>query len=243
MVDTILIGTVHVDHKGHERLEKMLNHLRPSIVCLEHTPKTATNGWKMHQDLMKKWAETPWHKIYTPEQIARVKSELMSTDYEDWVPKVYKNGSPAIRLMCLDKELTPELSGSLSYQEQLWVTQQMAEGKSMSDLLTPVDMSITDFAERGSEEEHKRYVDNEYEKTSPTEFISRYGYELFRIAVLERDRNFAKQIQELRNENPDRTILATLGNMHIFGDYAGSTYDLLSGINPKRFKLKEADTL
>ena len=121
--------------------------------------------------------------------------------------------------------------------------QQMSEGKSMGDLLTPVDANITDFVERGSEEEHQRYVDNTYDKTSPAEFISSYGYEIFRMAVLERDRNFAKQIKELRDENPERIIVATLGNMHIFGDYAGSTYDLLSGLNPKRFKLKEADSL
>jgi pheromone shutdown protein TraB len=241
MAEIILAGTVHVDHKGPERLETALTHYKPSLVCLESTPEGATKGWTGHLDLQKKWEETPWHRIYTPEQIARVKLELMSSYYESWVLKVYKNGSPDIRLFCIDRELTDQMNGVLDYKQKMWILQQLASGKTIQDLLTPVDISIKDFVEKGNAEEHQEYVDNEYDKTDANEFISRYGEGLFKVAILERDKNFAKKIRKIYVDNPDKVIVAILGNMHIFGNYEGSTYDLLSDLNPKRLKLKDAD--
>ena len=243
MSNIVLVGTVHIDHKGPERLEGTLQHYKPGIVCLEQTPKGATKGWRGHLDLVKKWEDIPWSRLYSPEQIERVRLEFMSSYYESWVPKVYKNGSPDITLYCIDQELTDEMNGSLDLNERLWVMRELASGRTIQDLVTPVDVSIQDFVEKGSVQEHQAHVDREYDRTDPNVFISRYGEGLFRVAVLDRDKRFAEQIRKIHGDNPDKTLVATLGNMHIFGNYDGNTYNLLSDLSPTRLKLRDADYL
>jgi pheromone shutdown protein TraB len=241
MSNIVLVGTVHIDHKGPERLGRTLQYFKPKIVCLEQTPKGATKGWRGHLDLVKKWGEIPWSRLYSPEQIEKVKLEFMASYYESWVPKVYKNGSPDITLYCIDRELTDEMNGSLDYNQKLWLIGELASGRTIQDLVTPVDVNIQDFVERGSVQEYQALVDREYDKTDPHDFISMYGEELFRVAVLDRDKRFAEQIRKIHRDNPDKTLVATLGNMHIFGNYEGNTYSLLSDLSPTRTKLKDVD--
>ncbi|MDP1696061.1 MAG: hypothetical protein Q8L29_04050 [archaeon] len=243
MGNIILVGSVHNDLKGPERLERVLNYYKPSIVGLEQTPQGATRGWQVHLDLQKKLETIPFQKLYTPEQIARLKLMFNSSYFEEWVPKVYKNGSPDIRLYCLDKELDEGVGNSMSAAEQTWLRQQLASGKTMADLLTPMDMDIKDFIDRGSVEEYQRDVDSRYDRVASNDFISRYGSELFRICVLERDERIAAQIRNIHIANPEKVFLVTLGNSHIFGDYSRNTYDLVSDLSPTRMKLKEADKL
>jgi hypothetical protein len=243
MAEIILIGTTHIDHKGPERLEKMLTMFRPGIICLEDSQKGASSSWRSHLEAMRIWTETPWDLIYTPEQIARVKSELISSSYESWVPKIYKNGSGDIRLFCMGNELDEELSKDpqLDSKAREWIARQLASGKRISDLITPIEMSIKDFVKNGSEEAHQAYVDSKYDETSIKETVEMYGEILFRKMSVDRDKKFARIIRELGQEHPEKVILAQIGNMHLFGDYAESTYNLLKDLNPQRYKLKDAD--
>lgn len=243
MSNIILVGTVHIDHKGPERLEKTLQQYGPEIICLEQTPKVATEGWRGHLDLVKKLEDIPWDRLYSPEQIERVRLELMSSYYESWVPKVYKNGSSDITLYCIDQDLTDEMNGSLDLNQRLWIIRELASGRTIQDLITPVDANIQDFVEKGSVQEHQAHVDREYDKTDPNEFISIYGERLFRVAFLDRDKRFAEQIRKIHGDNSNKTLVATLGNMHVFGEYDGNTYNLLSDLNPIRLKLRDADNL
>jgi hypothetical protein len=243
MANIILVGSVHNDLKGPERLEKVLNHFRPSIVGLEQTPQGATRGWQGHLDLKRKIETIPFQKLYAPEQIARLKLMFNSSYFEEWVPKVYKNGSSDIKLYCLDKELDEAVGNSMSVAEQTWLRQQLASGKTMADLLTLMDMDIKDFIERGSVEEYQRDIDSRYDKVASSDFISRYGKELFRVCVLERDERIAAQIRNIHIANPEKVFLVTLGNSHIFVDYSGTTYNLIQDLNPQRLKLREADNI
>lgn len=243
MEKIILVGSVHNDLKGPERLQRALAHYKPTLVGLEQTPQGATRGWQGHLDLKRKIETIPFQKLYTPEQIARLKLMFNSSYFEEWVPKVYKNGSSDIKLYCLDKELDEAVGNSMSVAEQTWLRQQLASGKTMADLLTPMDMDIKDFIERGSVEEYQRDIDSRYDQIASNDFISRYGKELFRQVVIERDVRFAEQIRKIHTENLDKTLLATLGNSHIFGDYAENTYNLLLDLKPKRLKLRDIDAL
>ncbi len=245
----ILVGTVHIDHKGPERLEKVLAHFKPDIIHVESTPVGATKDWRLHQYLInfvKDLEQKPWHLLYTPEQMARLKSALLSDGYESWVPKVYKNGSPDIDIYCIGRELTKELNDAQDSKHGQWVMQQLAAGKTIQELLISegidsTGLNIKDFVENGSEETHQKYVDETYDNTSTREFISKFGCDLFREGVLENDKLFAEKIRKRNEKSPDKRILVVLGSQHFFGEYSGSTYDLLSDLNPKRLKLKEAD--
>lgn len=243
MGNIALVGTVHVDHKGHVRLEKALQHYRPSIVCLEQTPQGATRGWREHLDLVQKLKEIPLEEVFSPEQIERVELEFMSSYYEQWVPKVYKNGSPDITLYCIDRDFSGEFHASVDATLKAWVMRELANGKTIQDLMTPVDADIMGFVKDGSIEEHQFHVDREYDNVDTNELVSRYGQAFFNTVVLERDRRFAEQIRKIHGDNPSKSLVAVLGNSHVFGNYAGSTYNLLSDLNPTRMKLKDADRL
>ncbi|MBT5022463.1 hypothetical protein HOK51_09135 [Candidatus Woesearchaeota archaeon] len=49
----ILIGTMHIDPKGEERLEKMLNHVKPDIITLESSPARREYSRKVIDELRK----------------------------------------------------------------------------------------------------------------------------------------------------------------------------------------------
>lgn len=244
MSNLVLIGTCHVDMKGPERLEKALTQYMPNIICLEQTPKGATESWKSHVDSMKKLQDIPLHHIYSPEQIERVKLKVISHGYEQWVPKIYKNNSPnPVTLYCIDRELNDELSEALDVKNRMFCMQQLASGRNIQDLITPADTDIRDFVEKGSAKEHQNWVDREYDVTDPNRFIDRFGKDLFRICVVERDQLFSRQIRKIHEAEPHKIVVALLGNQHLFSTYGENTYDLLSDLKPTRLKLKEMDNL
>lgn len=241
MANIILIGSVHNDLKGPERLEKILSRFRPALVGLEQTPEGATKSWQSHLDLKKKLETIPCQKLYTSEQIARLELIFNSSYFEGWVPKVYKNGSTDIRLYCFDKALDEQVSQAMNTAEQSWLKQQLANGKTLADILTPRDMDIKDFVDRGSVEEYQADVDSCYDEVAQDDFLACYGQELFQVVVLERDKRFAEQIRKIHLTNPEKVFLITLGNSHVFGDYSENTYELLRDLNPTRIKLRDAD--
>ena len=240
MTNITLIGTVHIDHKGHERLAKALDHHRPDIICLEETPLGATKGWKTHLEMMEKLKNTPWHRIYSQEQIERVKIELLSSFYEPWVPKNYKNIKSDTKLYCIDDnvEILNPLMGSTQSD---WLMQQLRAGKTIKQLITPADISIADFVKNGSVEEHQAYVDSIYDGNHEAELIQKYGREIFDLIVVKRDQLFASKIRTVHEKNPDKKIVTIVGAGHLFSGYGSNTYDLLADLNPMRVKLKEFD--
>ena len=191
-----LIGTHHADHKGPERLKKILHQIRPSIICLEQTPRGATETWNSYLDRLRTWQTTPWHRLYNNEQIERARIEILSIGYEMWVPKEYKNGSEQIRLFCIEKELDPKLDETCKKKEMDFFNKELSEGKKREDLLTAIDIDIKDFIERGSKEEHQKAVDKQYEEDNINKFIEIYGIDLFQSIILERDQHFAARIHK-----------------------------------------------
>ena len=90
MADTILVGTIHTDLKGPERLEKILNHFKPEIVCLEATPQFATQIVRNREFYMASFEMIPPFIIEAHQQMKRLKLVMNCSGYEIWVPKVYK---------------------------------------------------------------------------------------------------------------------------------------------------------
>ena len=241
MSNIILIGSVHHDLKGPERLEKMLNRFTPDLVGLEQTPEGATRGWQDHLDLKKQLGELPFKRFYNYEQMERLRLMFNSAYFEDWIPKVYKNKSSSVKLYCLDKQLDESVDKSMSIAEDMWLNSQLASGKKVEELRTPMDMNMQEFIEQGSIVGHQKCVDLKYDQQDIGDFISIYRSELFKTCVLERDERFASQIRKIHSNNSEKVMLVTLGNMHIFGDYIGNTYSLIQDLNPQKFRLKDAD--
>lgn len=241
MVNLTLIGTVHEDFRGPERLEKMLKHLGPKTLCLEATQKTASIDSKRHQKLMEQFAQTPYHLKYSPEQVERARAFLNNWGYEVWIPKQYKNGSSNVRLYCLGIDVNQALQ-EMDLRGNMWIAQQLASGKPIESLELPKEIDFKEFVEGGSLDDYQRGIDLAYDETSVNRQKTIFGGGVFNLLATERDKHFASKIRDIVIETPDVSVVAILGNMHLYGDY-NNTYNMLTDLNPSRVKLKEADVL
>lgn len=248
MAEIVLVGTNHYDHKGPERLERVLNHYNPNIICLEATPEFATEEWKEHLLLMDNFDQKPLrflpnHRVYSPEQIERARLEFKARGYELWIPRTYKNKFPETKLYCIDIN-SDEADELLRQRVRAHVEAELKRGKTIEQAIAIHKVSeVVNFIEEGSVEKHQEYVDQSYDNKKLEDEITKYGEDLFRILVSGRDDIFAERIRILAEQNPEKRIIAVHGANHIFRVYGFNVYDRLSDLKPKRMKLKEADNL
>jgi hypothetical protein len=240
MAETILIGTIHTDLKGPERLEKILNHFKPEIVCLEATPQFATKIVRNREFYMASFEMLPSFMIEAHQEIKRMKLVMNSSGYEIWVPKVYKNRSEGVSLYCIDSIDENEMETAA----HIWENKQKLEGKNPKEIIGKDKMDPMEFIKSGSIIEHQRKMDEEYNKTPELESLSEVmGQSVATKITTKRDFSFANRIRTARANHPDKTVMAVMGMWHIFGEYPGSTYELISDLGPQRFKLNYADRL
>lgn len=226
MTDTILVATQHKDTLGPKRLEKMFDFLKPEIICLETTPSGAKLMIGEHQ------INSGLFKMNSPELAKKWELQIaknLSSKYEVWVPEEYIKQHRGVFISYIDIRGDVELAKKFMDARKLYAHQH-------PDNLPP--KKATSLAE------YQKQIDQYYLRDNCFEALLKVcGRELAEKISEERDNNFAKQITELRQKNPEKTIVALLGQGHVYGDYSGNTYNLLQEINPTRFKLIEADEL
>lgn len=247
MADTILVGTIHTDLKGPERLEKILDHFQPKIVCLEATPQFATKIVRNRDYYMASFEMIPRFIMEAHQQIKKIKLVMNSSGYEIWVPKIYKNRSEGVSLYCIDhmdEAATSDLLKEMEVASQIWKDRQILAGKNPREEIGKDKFDRMEFVERGSIEEYQKEMDKEYSKTPELGALSDVmGESVAQKITTQRDVSFANRIRTARSNHPDKTIMAVMGMGHIFGEYSGSTYELISDLGPQRFKLNYADKL
>lgn len=238
----ILVGSVHIDPNGPKRLERMLEYFKPEVICLEATQQSADEAMQAHnlsslqiEQLIQQFP------FFEEDYKKRIELVISCAGYEVWVPKTYKNNSPPI-LRYIDKDIT-DLIKDIEFIESIKAIEQFEKSKADSGFYAE-NMTIEEFVFNCSEKEFGQRVDDMYDNTQFfLRLLKKFGQYRINKLANERDENFAKQINAIRQENPQKSIMAVLGAGHIFGEYPGNTYDLLSELNPQRIKLKEADKL
>jgi hypothetical protein len=106
-----------------------------------------------------------------------------------------------------------------------------------------VDLNPKDFVLSGSIEEYQRAIDNLYDNDDSEGLRTICGEELSRKIALSRNEIFAHNIRRAREIHGEGIIVAIMGKGHLFDNHYLNVYDMLSDLNPKRMKLKEADSL
>lgn len=237
MAKIVLIGTRHTDYKGAERLEKILKQYQPGIICLEWTPKEATEVWRNHCESVKKFNSIPLGEKYSQQQIEIIKKALFVVGYTVWVPKEYKNGS-VVELFCIDRN-----NGTLQEELETKARDFLRNGGDPKELDEPGFEKIESLIEEGFENAQAR-IDALYRSDEVySKLVKIYGKKLADKVTRERDIHFGADIDRLATRNPDKTIAVVIGTGHIFGDYFPNLFDLLSQYNPERIRLVDADLI
>jgi hypothetical protein len=242
MSNLILIGCVNSDLMGPKRLERILNHYKPSIVGLEQTPKSATKAWQDHLDLIQRFKDSNTDKSYSPEQIERLNLIVNYLHFETWVPKTYKAGSKDIALYPLEIELPCEVIQTVPESFRKKIQAELDQGRSWRDILNPIKINAEYFVRSGSIDAHQEKVNQEYENSSHP-LLLEGNDNLLVSCLLERYNLLSQAIRNVHTTAPNRVMLAVLENSSVFGEYPKNIFNQLIDLDPQRMRLSEADTL
>lgn len=255
MAEILLVGTVHNDIRGSERLEKIIDSFNPDFISVEITPLTALHRLRSRQKTEK--------FISDPFKIARAMKKLekqFSTQsdalkfriynpeldaYELFVP--YKHRQKTGIRVGLDDD--PEIIKKLETEEESVITQ-----------IKPIDLD--QIGTPGTKQYSDR-MDHLYKLPAAEAYyvIALYSGLTSNQAADNADHiakfleasddinhqrdKFAEQRIRKHAEKYDR-ILRVSGLYHVFqesDDRSDNLFQLLSDLNPKRMKLIEADSL
>lgn len=218
---TALIGTSHLDLDGYDRLKKLLNHLKPSVIGIEETRedfeetsnlvRALSNPQVFEQTLKNTQRQFPNANPDT------LKLWLSSTNYENRAISEY-SVSKGIPIIYCDN---PEELVKVDFESEASIPK------------SSLNQGIEEFL-RLSPKEAKLDISQEY---SLTEYPVKDCVEL--VAFYQARDKFTEQTLRVQKGN----VVYVCGLDHIFGDYHPNLFDRLSDINPKRMKLSEADKL
>jgi len=216
-----LIGTSHLDLDGYDRLRKLFDHLRPSMIGVEETRedfeetsnlvRTLSNPQILEQTLNNARRQFPNANQDT------LKLWLSSTNYENRAIGEYST-SEGIPIIYCDN---PKELAKIDFE---------GEARKPNSLL---NHGIEAFL-RLSPEEARSDISREY---SQIEYPVKDCAKL--VDFYQARDQFTEQV--LKEQTGDMVYVCGLD--HIFGDYHPNLFDRLSYTNPKRMKLSEADKL
>lgn len=234
MPEVILIGTVHNDPKGPERLERMLSSLRPTVLTVEYSriadEKIAT--------LMGELAKTPrvislfkrlFERFGGADQFMDFFSVAKET-FEYGIAQEYAEKN-TIPLHSIDNiELNGEEIGKemVDILEKLTASQDTLNSTTKSALCDSVYLEAYDIINGlGSRQTEEEMLD-----------LSR-----MKFGVGARDGHMEKRIREILAMSPPDSRLAHIGGLaHIYDDKRGETlYSRIKDLNPRRVLIYEVE--
>jgi hypothetical protein len=236
MSNIVLVGTVHSDFRGPERLMKILNFYRNPLITLESTVKDAEEARSKHSQHKKsiedKIMASPG--VFSESQIFALRAYVNSMSYESNTPYAFQEKKSDSLIFPIGVTIE-NLDKWMDYKVQQYI----ASGGDISKLTGLNDPSIQDLLNNGLDI-HQKAIDETY-KEDDCSFMKNIMGEIFPYLANKRDELFAKQIKELEQQHPERAIVGIFGTMHIFGNYEGNLYEQLDDLKPTRIKLIEAD--
>ena len=236
MTNITLVGTVHSDFKGPERLRKILRFYRDPVIALESTPEDAQEAKekivghrRLIEDTIKKNKG-----MFTEEQIASLRAYVNSYVYESNIPYDFQKQNQDALVVSVGVVVE-----NLDKWMEVKVSEYISSGGDVSRLTGMNNPTIEDLLANGIEV-YQRAIDQAYAQDG-SGFMKELMGEIFPYLTDKRDKIFAERIRELRKEHSEREVVGIFGNMHVFGKYERNLYEQLSDLNPTRVRLNEAD--
>jgi len=231
-----LVGTIHWDLKGPQRLRKFLSFARPSSICLESSDelvkktledrviiKSEIEKQKRFNEKMSRMYKTIGRQEGDEEESAL---KLIETNgYETWVSYEHQQAYPDTIIKPVHDHLVL-LSGQEIYKKGLG-----EENIDSQENLTPQDLI------KMQEIFDKQYIEpDNFEGLNPEEV--QYVLEFARKC----DNQMEPKVREVVNNNSNGTIVFVCGKRHFFGDYQNNLYDRLKDFSPHRLRLSDIDS-
>jgi|GEM_PF-4919366 len=235
MSNLILIGTCHHDTKGPERLERLLNACRPSVICLEATPLLATAAMHLHRKMMGKLETLSQVPLLSVMDREIVRKQARAVCYEIWVPKVYKQRHPATKLYYIEQEEAIQKLVSMEEKKHEKKEKVSSSSPSLADIHRLMN-SVSSHHKESISITESLYDIEEVQSMNAT-----HGDEFYKTCIVQRDAYFAQQLRKIYEPEQQGNVVAILGNLHFYAKGGKNTYDLLLELHPTRIKLKEAD--
>jgi len=216
-----LIGTSHLDLDSYDKLRKLFNHFKPSVIGIEETKEDFEDTSNLIRTLAKpqvfEQALKNAQRQFPSANLDTLKLWLSSTNYENRAISEYSI-SKEIPIIYCDNP-----------QELVKVDFEGEAKKSKSSLNRGIETFL-----RLSPENARLDIRQEY---SLTEYPVKDCADL--LAFYQARDQYTEQILRVQIGN----VVYVCGLDHIFGDYYPNLFDRLSDLNPQRMKSSEADKL
>lgn len=244
MTNLYLVGTIHVDPKGPERLEKFLDFTRPSAICVEASERSYRETVETIPMLQRDAAQLQnWLRIHRsfgmmsvplPQEILDLPpgpqdilvSILKTAGFEDGVPHNFQREYSRV-------EIIPQIDeATASDGQDLWrEILQPEKGSVLSPGLKAI-LGLADDIGGFSQRVDKQYfVENEYEGAS---LLRRLGG-----VVSDMNGQYGPGIRRAVQQFQDKTVVVVGGVDHFYGHV--NVFDKLRDFNPHRLRLCEVD--
>lgn len=236
MTRLYLIGTVHWDLKGPERLKKLLARINPDQICLENSPENIaeilltrmsfkhTEPKRLFQTINEEYnLLINENELDKAESVLRFLSVL---GFEAWASYDYKKYNPNLTIIPLQNQVLVQ-RGHEFYKEALGLERIAGDGSFTNQFVN--ELIETDLIE------FQKYIDNGYNEYSFCE-----EEKTLIPHIIECDTFMEQNLRKALLQNQGITAFIC-GNTHFYGDYSKNLYERVSDLSPKRIKLSEMD--
>ena len=217
-----LLGTIHNDIKGPERLRKFLDFTKPMSIAIEIDEERAKRIVECYNESIRELKEYELILKYLKgkETFHKISEYIYMKGYEISFSEHFARNNPKTSLLYLDdftEEQVSELIGEI-FEDK-------------------VEYSIEDILKLTSAECQKD-VDTSYDDNSIKKFRKQKP-EIFEQLMIERDTRIELRIREVfQSANQDLVYIG--GNFHFFAGYH-NLYERLRDLDPIRVKLRDVD--
>ncbi|MBI5065623.1 hypothetical protein HZA97_05285 [Candidatus Woesearchaeota archaeon] len=227
-----IIGTVHLDLDGQERLENLLERVRPSIVAVEISEKRV-NRFRKSKRNYKKEAQEQMDFIrslnlgFTEQHLAVLKElteqDLKIQGFEYFAPEVYASKNPDVKIVCIDT-----LIQDVEKEELFKIIEQnfekvMSVPKLRKKLLNQLELGTNYGIEKRRKDTTKWYQASGIASLSYDVLLKQNHHSFTaqeRLNKLiynpERDNDMEERIRQLHSQNPEGNIAAVVGEAHLY---------------------------
>jgi len=239
-----LVGTIHWDLEGPERLRKFLGFVRPNSICLESSDelvkKTLEDRVAIKAELERQekfntmtkgmYKASRKQEDTSEEEVALKFLEIVG--YETWVSYEHQQVYPATLVKPVHDHLVL-LSGQEIYKKGLGegnidqqgnFTPQFLDGIQGSDLLKIQEI-----------------IDKLYQKPDNFEGLSPEDTQYILSFTRKCDDVVEPKVREVITRDPNGIVVFVCGKRHFFGNYRNNLYERLKDLSPHRLRLSDVD--
>jgi hypothetical protein len=214
-----MIGCSHLDVDGYDRLKKLLDHLKPTVIGVEDTERDWNGASHLFRTGSPNYEQAVMNGgVYFPNADRRtLRLWFSSLGYIGLAIDEYSVTNSIPLIFCDDPEILIKVDFERSASNPASAVNQGLEGFLR---LSPMD-ARADIA--------KEYATEEYPVRDSAPLVEFYQ---------SRDRFTERKLRAAESN-----LVYVCGLDHIFGDYHPNLFDRLSDLGPARIKLSEADKL